>query len=74
VVSKRLSDQPTVVYTCQEIPATIDEKINKETPFEIPFSVINSHKYNKLVAPTVSVKAVNKIVVMSVEITCPHNK
>ncbi len=52
----------------------MDAKINKETPLEIPFSVINSPIHIKRTEPTVITKAESIRVPGSVGITLPPNK
>ena len=56
------------------IHATIDENINIEIPFDIHFSVINSHNRINKIAQTVIINAANNKLPIEVSITFPHNK
>jgi len=61
-------------YTLCVIPATIDEKINIEIPFDTHFSVINSHNRINNTHHTVIVIAANNRVGKAVLITLPPSK
>jgi hypothetical protein len=63
-----------LAYTSCVIPEMIEAKIRRETPFEIPFSVINSPSHMRRTEPTVITKAARSTVGKEVEITCPPNK
>lgn len=69
-----LSVEAKLPYIFWVIPATMDAKINKETPLEIPFSVISSPIRIKRTEPTVITKAESIRVPGSVGITLPPNK
>ena len=61
-------------YTFCVIPATIEAKISNEIPFEIHFSVINSHIRISNTDHTVITNAERISVVASVEITLPPRR
>jgi hypothetical protein len=58
ITPKILDDAEILENTLLEIPEIIEAKINKLTPLEIPFSVINSPIRINNIEPTDKVKAV----------------
>ena len=53
------------------IPATIPAKINKETPFPIPFSEINSPSHIMIIDPAVIDNTAAIMVIGSIEAMTP---
>jgi hypothetical protein len=73
IIPQTLVDDETLPYTCWVIHATIEEKINKEIPFEIPCSVINSHNHTNIIEPIANTKPANTTVQKSVGIAAHPN-
>jgi hypothetical protein len=69
---KSPAPQAKFPYTFCVIPATIDEKINNDTPFDIPFSVISSPNRITNIDQVIIANALNRTVLIEIAITFPH--
>jgi len=74
VTPTRLFEPAMLEYIFWVIPDTMDAKIRRETPFEMPCSVINSPIRINNTDPTVIVNAVTTMLIGVVLMTCPPRR